>query len=77
MIICVQAVENASKIGADPKKGVIVGGASAGGGLAAVCALRARDDPFFEGRPVTGQILDYPALVYPPAIPEKYVYGSF
>lgn len=71
-----QAVENASKIGADPTKGLIVGGASAGGGMAAGSALRAHDDPFFEGRPITGQILNYPCVVYPPAVPEKYVYNT-
>ncbi|KAL4244012.1 AB hydrolase superfamily protein [Abortiporus biennis] len=68
-------VSNASSINVDPRKGLLVGGGSAGGNITAAIALRARDDPFFEeaGCPVTGQILQAPALLHPKAdIPEKY-----
>ncbi|KAF7365280.1 Abhydrolase-3 domain-containing protein [Mycena venus] len=57
---------------ADLKKGFIVGGFSAGGHLATVLAHRARDDPFFNDKPLTGQLLQVPALLHPNAIPEKY-----
>ena len=50
----------------------MVGGASAGGNLTASVALRARDDPFFASRPVTGQILQIPWLLHAKAtVPEK------
>jgi acetyl esterase len=54
------AVMNAGAIGADPGR-VIVAGDSAGGNLAAVVALRARD----EGGPkLRGQLLIYPVTDY-------------
>ncbi|KAJ7682885.1 Alpha/Beta hydrolase protein [Mycena rosella] len=43
-----------------------------GGHLSAVIAHRARDDPFFQGRELTGQILQVPAVLHPNAVPEKY-----
>ena len=52
------AADAAASLGADPNQ-LLVGGDSAGGNLAAVTALRARD----EGRPaLKGQILYYPAV---------------
>jgi acetyl esterase/lipase len=48
----------ADELGVDPGR-VAVGGASAGGGLAAAVALRARDEG---GPPVCFQLLDYPML---------------
>lgn len=54
------------------KKGFIVGGDSAGGNMSAAIPLKARDDPFFAGRPLTGQYLLKPAVAYPGAHPEKY-----
>ncbi|MFI6578514.1 alpha/beta hydrolase [Nocardiopsis sp. NPDC050513] len=54
----VWVVENAEKLGIDPER-VVVGGASAGGGLAAATALLARD----RGGPrLIGQLLLYPML---------------
>ncbi len=50
--------ENAAAFGADPA-GVAVGGDSAGGGLAAGVALRARDTG---GPPIVHQLLVYPAV---------------
>ncbi|GLZ38911.1 alpha/beta hydrolase [Actinokineospora sp. NBRC 105648] len=52
------AVEHATELGIDPAR-VGVGGESAGGGLAAALALRARDEG---GPPLRFQCLVYPAL---------------
>ncbi|KAF9255262.1 alpha/beta-hydrolase [Marasmius fiardii PR-910] len=57
------------------KKGFIVGGPSAGGNLSAIISYKARDDPTHfasKGTPVTGQLLQIPALCHPKAFPEKY-----
>lgn len=70
-----QVVENASSFSASPALGLIVGGSSAGGNFTANAVLRARDDPFFAGRPVTGQFLQIPQLLHPLAeVPEKSVF---
>ncbi|KAJ7366794.1 Alpha/Beta hydrolase protein [Mycena albidolilacea] len=66
------AAENAGLFRVDVKKGFIIAGLSAGGHLAAAIAHRAREDPFFEERPITGQILQVPALLNVNAVPEKY-----
>ncbi|KAK7019427.1 hypothetical protein VNI00_018082 [Paramarasmius palmivorus] len=65
-------VTHPAEFSADVKKGLIVGGTSAGGNLAAVLSHLTRDDPFFEETPVTGQILQIPSLCHPKAYPEKY-----
>ncbi|KAH8100058.1 Alpha/Beta hydrolase protein [Cristinia sonorae] len=65
-------VSNASFFGGDISKGLIIGGDSAGGSLAAAVAHLARDDPFFFGKQVTGQVLHIPCVVDPRAHPEKY-----
>jgi acetyl esterase len=49
---------NAAALGIDPQR-IIVGGESAGGGLAAATALMARDRG---GPPLAGQLLTYPML---------------
>ena len=51
-------VANASTLGVDPTR-IVVGGESAGGGLAAALAIMARDRGEFE---VIGQVLTYPML---------------
>ena len=68
-----QAAENAETLLASPLKGFLVGGASAGGNLAAAMTLRARDDAFFTTRPLTGQLLQYPVVCHPDAYPERYI----
>ena len=50
--------DSAEELGVDPDR-VAVGGASAGGGLAAAVALRARDEG---GPPLCFQLLNYPML---------------
>lgn len=64
------AAANASKLGADPSKGFIVGGASAGGNLSAIVALLARDEKL--SPPLTGVYLSVPLVVDPSTVPEKF-----
>ncbi|EGE04154.1 abhydrolase superfamily protein [Trichophyton mentagrophytes] len=64
---------NASALGADPSRGFIVGGGSAGGNIAAVLAHIARDEQL--SPPLTGQYLCVPAIMcfLPPShIPVQY-----
>ncbi|KAL0576438.1 hypothetical protein V5O48_005543 [Marasmius crinis-equi] len=60
------------KFSASLQKGFIIGGASAGGNLAAVLSHLARDDAFFKDKPLTGQLLHVPAVIHYDAVPEKY-----
>ncbi|KAI9067419.1 hypothetical protein FKP32DRAFT_1564064 [Trametes sanguinea] len=62
--------ENPSLLQADLAKGFVVSGHSAGANISAVLAHIARDDPFFEGRRLTGQILRDPSVCHPDAYPE-------
>ncbi|KAJ7800620.1 Alpha/Beta hydrolase protein [Mycena olivaceomarginata] len=66
------AMNNAPKLSASVSRGFLVGGASAGGHLAAAVIHRARDDPSFDGRRPTGHILQSPSLIHPQAYPEQY-----
>lgn len=52
---------NASSLGGDTNRGFIIGGATAGAHLAAVCAIRARDK--YPNIKLTGQLLIVPALI--------------
>ncbi|KAF9701808.1 hypothetical protein EKO04_001002 [Ascochyta lentis] len=63
------AVANAEMLGANPKRGLIVGGASAGGNIAAVLALLARDEKL--DPPITGQYLCVPALLPDTNVPRS------
>lgn len=54
----VWAAQNATALGGDPTR-IVVGGDSAGGNLAAVVALRARDS---NGPALAGQLLYYPVV---------------
>ncbi|KZS88466.1 hypothetical protein SISNIDRAFT_459688 [Sistotremastrum niveocremeum HHB9708] len=58
------ALDNAALLRIDVAKGLIVGGASAGGNLAAQVALQGRDDPVLSGK-ITGQVLQIPWLAVP------------
>ncbi|KAI1774560.1 putative lipase/esterase [Hypoxylon cercidicola] len=62
------AAQNAASLGADPSRGFIVGGGSAGGNIAAVLAHIARDEKL--SPPLTGQYLCVPAIMCfkPPAL---------
>ncbi|KAJ7476453.1 Alpha/Beta hydrolase protein [Mycena latifolia] len=67
------AAEHATEISGSMTKGFLLGGVSAGAHYSAILAHRARDDPFFSGRPLTGQILQIPALLHPAAAcPEEF-----
>ncbi len=50
--------EHAANLGGDPTR-VVIAGSSAGGTLAAACAIRARDEGF---PPLAAQLLIYPAI---------------
>ncbi|KAF8583034.1 hypothetical protein K439DRAFT_1391008 [Ramaria rubella] len=62
---------NALSVSGDLTKGFLVGGASAGGNLTAVVALKARDDHFLKGK-LTGQILSIPVIISHEVYPEKW-----
>ncbi|KAI0655957.1 Alpha/Beta hydrolase protein [Cubamyces menziesii] len=62
--------QNEARLHADLRKGFIVSGKSSGGNMAAVIAHRAKEDPAFAGTPLTGQILQMPALCHPDVVPE-------
>lgn len=64
------AARNAASYGADPTKGFIVGGSSAGGNLSAVMAHLARDQGLHP--PLTGQYLAIPSVGTEEEIPAKY-----
>ncbi len=64
------AVEHAEALGADPRR-LIVAGGSAGGNLAAVTALRLRDEGV---RVLSGQLLVYPTV---DAVPSAGSYSEF
>ncbi|RYP48444.1 hypothetical protein DL768_005646 [Monosporascus sp. mg162] len=65
--------QHASELGADPSRGFVVGGGSAGGNITAVLTHIARDKQF--SPPLTGQYLGVPAIMcfLPPShIPAQY-----
>jgi acetyl esterase/lipase len=61
---------HASELGADPTKGLIMGGTSAGAALAAVCARKAQIEPL--AYPLTGQWLNVPSILSEQQVPEKW-----
>jgi acetyl esterase/lipase len=65
-----QCAENAKHLGADPSKGFILGGTSAGGNLAAVAAHQAVKDGMSPS--VTGVVLLSALLCHPAAMPKEY-----
>ncbi|ORY69834.1 alpha/beta hydrolase fold-3 domain-containing protein [Pseudomassariella vexata] len=65
--------QNAGELGANPSRGFIVGGGSAGGNISAVLAHLARDNNL--SPPLTGQYLCVPVItcfMAPDLLPEKY-----
>ncbi|KAG2413118.1 hypothetical protein HFD88_010677 [Aspergillus terreus] len=64
------AAANASKLIANPEKGFVIGGDSAGGNISAVISHLARDEQIFP--PLTGVWLNVPETVAQEALPEKY-----
>lgn len=69
-------VARASDLGADPTKGLIMGGTSAGAALTAVCARKAQLEPLTH--PLTGQWLNVPMLMSAHQVPQelKHLYIS-
>ncbi|OMP85463.1 AB hydrolase superfamily protein B1A11.02 [Diplodia seriata] len=63
-------VAHAFQLGADPSKGFLVGGSSAGANIAAVVSHLARDEKV--SPPLTGVFLAVPTTLPEGAVPEKY-----
>ncbi|KAJ8074461.1 hypothetical protein AAF712_009152 [Marasmius tenuissimus] len=63
---------NPDKFSAALKKGFLVGGTSAGANVAASLSHLARDDSFFNDKPVTGQLLHIPPVVHYEAVPPRW-----
>ncbi|QDS73414.1 hypothetical protein FKW77_008322 [Venturia effusa] len=61
---------NYQSLGANPSVGFVIGGASAGGNIAAILAHLARDEKLEP--PLTGQYLCVPSVMPPISVPEKY-----
>lgn len=66
-----QAVENTSKLSVDLSKGFLFSGISSSGGTVAALTHRARDDPFFATRKITGQALIETVACHEDAYPEQ------
>ncbi|KAJ4290279.1 hypothetical protein N0V90_010494 [Kalmusia sp. IMI 367209] len=66
------ALDNSEQLKATPTRGLIVGGASAGGNLAAVLALLSRDTKL--SPPITGQYLCVPALLPDTNVPPQFAH---
>lgn len=65
-----QVAANAASINADPKKGFIIGGTSAGGNMTATVAHLFKDEKIEPA--LTGCLLVIPATCAGDAMPEKY-----
>ncbi|KAH8635011.1 hypothetical protein IG631_10411 [Alternaria alternata] len=69
------SLKNSATLNATPSRGLLVGGASAGGNIAAVLALLARDEKL--SPPITGQYLCVPVLLpdtnVPPSLASLYL----
>ena len=66
------AIANNTNLKATTTRGLIVGGASAGGNIAAVLALRSRDENL--SPPITGQYLCVPALLPETDVPSHFAH---
>ncbi|SMR43807.1 unnamed protein product [Zymoseptoria tritici ST99CH_3D1] len=64
------AASNASSLGADPSKGFIIGGTSAGGNITATVSHQWRDEK--QSPPLTGSHLMIPAVVAAGHVPEEF-----
>lgn len=64
------AAKNASSWGADPSKGFVIGGTSAGGNITGALSIMARDEKL--SPPLTGQYLVIPATIGEGQVPEKW-----
>ncbi|TFK52771.1 hypothetical protein OE88DRAFT_1656349 [Heliocybe sulcata] len=66
------AADHADILGASLAKGFIVAGASSGANTAVAIVHRARSDPFFEAKKITGHALQIPMLMHPDAYPDQW-----
>jgi acetyl esterase/lipase len=66
------ALANSSTLKVTPERGLVVGGASAGGNISAVLALLARDENLQP--PITGQYLCVPALLPHEKVPSRFTH---
>ncbi|CAI6341066.1 unnamed protein product [Periconia digitata] len=64
------ATKNSSTLRATPSQGLVVGGSSAGGNIAAVLALLSRDSNF--SPPITGQFLSVPVVLPSQNVPSHF-----
>ncbi|GAB7355153.1 hypothetical protein MBLNU459_g5723t1 [Dothideomycetes sp. NU459] len=64
------AAQHVAELKADPRKGFVVGGTSAGGSLTSIVAHLARDGKL--SPPLTGLLLMVPSCLSHQAVPEKY-----
>ena len=64
------ASPGSSALPADPQRGFVVGGASAGGNISAIMCQLGRDEGLHP--PLTGQYLCVPALLWTDVVPEKW-----
>jgi acetyl esterase/lipase len=62
--------KHATELGANPKAGFVIGGASAGGNISAVLGALARDEKLEP--PLTGVYLCVPVIFNPSHVPENY-----
>jgi len=65
------AADHADILGASISKGFILAGASSGATTAAAIVHRAKEDPFFDNKKITGHALQIPLLIHLDAYPEE------
>jgi len=66
------AADHADILGASISKGFILAGASSGATTAAAIVHRAKEDPFFDNKKITGHALQIPLLIHLDAYPEEW-----
>ncbi|TCD70226.1 hypothetical protein EIP91_004407 [Steccherinum ochraceum] len=70
-IVVAMLTNHTTSLNIDLAKGFVIGGDSAGANMSTVAAHLFRDDPSFQGKQPTGQILEIPGLIDPRGYPEE------